>query len=113
MFYNQKFKVIHTLFIYLLFEMTEIKEIIKVDYRNWIELEHPTEHVLEQSDGQERSKVLFQAVPSEQTHVTIFKNSLWTIYSYDFDSTLETFRDLPPTILPTQKLKSRFSTRKL
>ena len=47
--------------------MTEIKERIKVDYRNLIELEYPTKHVLEQSDGQERSKVLFQAVPSDQT----------------------------------------------
>ena len=87
---------------------------IKVDYKNLIELEHPIEHVLEQSDGQERSKVLFQAVPSEQTHVGNFFNiSIRTISFYNFESTFETSRHLPPTFLPTQKSKSRFSTRKL
>ena len=40
-------------------------------------IEHPSEHVLEQSDWQERSKVLFQAVPSKHPHAgTILKDSL-------------------------------------
>ena len=52
------------------------KKIIEFGYSLY-HIEHPSHHVLEQSDWQEQSKILFQAAPSKQTHIgIILKDSL-------------------------------------